>query len=460
MKPRHAAGVVLTIALAAIASARVGEPRRAEANASVATRTPAEAAPRFEDVRAEIERRASEAEVLAEVSSESWGRQTSAATLNLQLAGLTGDWARYESADRFVGLATAAARARGATESRGPLLARAELDYALHRFAKVLVDLEPVTSDALRGGNDELLAQTKALEGATRVALGEYDRGQGLLREAATLDPERSSHRQRLAVALVKTGDFDEAVDIFARAEAAAPAGRGRAWLALQRGLVEMERGRFPVARAHLARASRELPGWWLVDEHLAELDAAEGRHAEAEAALRSLVPRTGDPEHMDALAELVRARGEEKEAAALEARARAVHEARLAKLPEAAAGHAVEHFLRVEHDPARTVALAEKNREVRPDGEASTHLAQAYLCAGRVADARKEIDLVLATRWSSGETFATAAVVFARAGDAARAASMRAAALARNPRAMSDVAWLDARAPLRSEVEHEGARR
>jgi Tfp pilus assembly protein PilF len=97
--------------------------------------------------------------------------------------------------------------------------------------------------------------------------------------------------------------------------------------------------------------------------------------------------------------------------------------------------------------EPARAVAIAEKNRTIRPDGEARTRLAQAYLRAGRSADARAEIDKVIATSWSSGETWATAALVFGACGDAAASTEASAKAKAIDPFASESVAWL-ARAP------------
>ncbi len=449
-KLRRSTGVAI-VAVAAVAvllGARAVASRRAEARAAVSTAarsTSADADPeaRFETVRDRLVARLSEAEVLADATTAAWGRQTSAANYNLQLAGLTADWRYYEAAERFTQRAFDASHARWAGEPRGAALVRGELDYALHRFGRVITDLEPLYAEAALGGNDDLMAQAKALEGATRVALGEYDKGQALLREAVALDPDRSSHAQRLAVALVKTGDFDEALQIFTKAEGFSPNPRGRAWAALQRGLVEMERGRYSVARAHLERASRTFQGFWLVDEHLAELDVAEGKPAEAEARYRSLIERTADPEHMDALAELVRAPAP-AEAKALRARARAVHVERLARFPEAAAGHAVEHYVKFEADVARAVELAEQNRAVRPDGEARAHLAQAYLRAGRVSDASAEMKQVLATRWISAESLATAAVAFRRTGDRPAADAAREKALAHNPHAMADIARLD----------------
>lgn len=433
---------VLALGVAIAGAARAGATHNTKAHVSQEKMAPRES---FDTVRDALVVRASEAEMLAEATPAMWGRDVAAANLDLQLASLTGQWKYYASAERFVTLGLDAAHKRDEDGARGPALVRAELDFALHRFVDVLSDLAPVYAEAARSGDDELLAQAKALEGATRVVLGQYERGQTTLREAIDLDPDRDAHRQRLAVALVKTGDVDQALDIFATAERSAPTERSRAWIALQRGIVEMDRGRLSVARGHLSRARQSFPGYWLVDEHLAELDALEGHTADAKVAYEALVVRTGDPEHMDALAELVRPQDPER-ADALEARAHAVHEERLAQFPEAAAGHAVEHWLHVERDVERAITLAEKNYSVRPDGEARTRLAQAYLRGGRLPAAAAEMRAVLATRWISTEAYATAAVIFRRVGDVVSADAAEAKAIAWNPRAMESVAWLTTR--------------
>jgi hypothetical protein len=65
--------------------------------------------------------------------------------------------------------------------------------------------------------------------------------------------------------------------------------------------------------------------------------------------------------------------------------------------------------------------------------------LAEAYLNVGRVDDARRVIDALLATRWRTADAHAAAARVYARSGDGARAAVERRAALAIDPHALDD---------------------
>ncbi len=249
-----------------------------------------------------------------------------------------------------------------------------------------------------------------------------------LWRRSGALEPS-AGHKQRLALALAKIGREDEARRIFDETESASSAPRSLAWLELQRAKLDREHGRRSDARRHFDNARTLFPGFWQNDEQLAEFDADEGHSEGAAAAYRSLVARTGDPEFMDALARIVAER-DPAEAARLTAESNAIYRRRLEQLPEASYGHALEHFLRMAPDRGRAVAIAEKNRALRPNGEAYTRLAQAYFRAGRLAEARAAIDTVINSPWVSAESYATAAVIDRRAASP-RARAMEQRALA-----------------------------
>ena len=84
--------------------------------------------------------------------------------------------------------------------------------------------------------------------------------------------------------------------------------------------------------------------------------------------------------------------------------------------------------------DPDLVIALAERNRALRPGGEVTLLLAQAYLKADRVADAGQVIDGLLATPWRNVELHATAATVYRALGNGASAALQHEQLLAVNP--------------------------
>lgn len=383
-------------------------------------------------------------EVLADTARGSWSRRAKAASVQMGYAQLTGDYDAYAAADRSLAEAFQVARRSIDDGAVGPLLLKAQLSYELHRMSEALASLDVPEQQATYFHDKKLLSEITSLRGAVTFAMGRYDEGLGMLREAALSDPT-PGHKQRLAIALAKIGEDDEATRLFDETEggtqASARAPRSRAWLELQRALMDLERGRRVEARRRLESACAMFPGAWQTEEHLAELDAEEGRTTEAIAAYRSLVARTSDPEFMDALARLL---PPGDESTALRGRANALYERRLALLPEATYGHALEHFLKMVEDPTRALTLAKKNVELRPDGEARTRLAQALVRSGRIAEARAEMRAVLATRWARAESWATAAVVFRLAGDERAAADAETKAKARNPRAMEEIAWLE----------------
>jgi tetratricopeptide (TPR) repeat protein len=98
-------------------------------------------------------------------------------------------------------------------------------------------------------------------------------------------------------------------------------------------------------ALAHFERANDEMPGWWLIEEHIAEANAQLGNTDRALAMYTDILKRSDDPEFMDAVARIYRDRGNAAEAALWIAKAKAGHAARIALFPEAAAGHAETHI-------------------------------------------------------------------------------------------------------------------
>jgi tetratricopeptide (TPR) repeat protein len=388
--------------------------------------------PSYASTRAELGKQKKLAEVLADAAPGSWSRRAKAAGIELSYAQLTGDYDAYAEADRSLTEAFRAARVSIDDESLGPNLLKAQLDYELHRLRPALDALDLVEAQ----GDGALAPEIASLRGAIRFHLGDYEQGIALLRASVAADPS-PGHAQRLAIALTKIGGEDEASAILDETEKTTTSARGFAWISWQRGKIALERGRRDEARQKLERALVYFPGYWQVEEQLAELDAepSEGRVETAIASYRRLVDTTGDPEFMDALAVLVRER-DPAEAEALVRRSNAIYEDRLVKLPEASYGHALEHYLEMVPDASRAVEIAEKNVALRPNGEARTRLAQAYFRAGRTAEARVEILRVTESAWVSADSYATAAVVL---GDDA----MKARALARSPDAMRKIGWL-----------------
>lgn len=365
--------------------------------------------------------------VIAEPTS--WLDLETVALAWMARADLGGRFADYATAEEALRRAFAIAPA-----GSGPLLVQAELDYTLHRLGNAERHLFRFASRPVPLTFEER-AEVDGMLGDLAFQRGRY-------REAYQIYRNVWGRRQtmhdayRLAQWHWRTGDFVRA-DAFLN-EAQRRAGsdpEAVAWLLIQRGTIDLSRGRYEAARRSFASSAQLVRGWYLAEQHLAEVDALLGRDQDAIARLRRILETTDVPEVRDSLARLLRERGDTAAADEQIALAREAWNRMLGSYPEAAYGHAIDHWVDLESDPARAVQLAEENRNLRPNGEAMTKLARAYLAGGRTADARRTLEDILETEWRTAELHALAADIYWRDGDTRRAASERRAAAAINPR-------------------------
>lgn len=367
----------------------------------------------------------------AEAQPQGWLVLERAADLYLPRARLSGDYSDYERAEAALARAFAIAG-----EGAGPVLTQARLEFTLHRLGRAAARLAETDAWKIRTPADQ--RRIAALRADLAFQQGRY--ADALAGFEAALAAERSlTNLARLAQYRWKTGDFADAEALYREAlgQLRGEGGEEAAWLNLMLGLMDLDRGRYADALVHYRDAEAALSGYWLIDEHIAEVLALQGKTADALALYQDIIARTDNPEFMDAVAAIHLEAGRADEARAMIARARARYEAQLERYPEAAYGHALEHFLEFGDDPARVVELAEANHRTRPNAEAKISLARAYLKAGRTDAARAVIEDALATPWNTADLHATAAEVFTAAGDPARAASERERALALNPDAL-----------------------
>lgn len=436
MKSALFGGVVLVALASAAISLRAPEPPK-----KATEHTQPTSVKTYDTAKTELAAKKKQAETMADAEPGAWSRRAGVAAVTMGYAQLTGDYDAYVDADRALAHAFTIARGQIKDEAVGPNLLKAQLDYELHRLNPALAALAQVETQATYFHDQQQLAEITSLRGAITVQQGKYDEGVALLEKSITLSPT-PAHEQRLAIALAKIGKAEEADRIFANTATKTDAPRSLAWIELQRGKLALEHGKREAGRRHLENALTLLPGWWQPAEHLAELDVAEGHRDRAVAAYRGLVLQTYDPEFMDALAALV-ADEDPAEAKGLTERSNAIYEERLVKLPEASYGHALEHFLEFSVDAKRAVDLAQKNVALRPNGEARTRLAQAFIRAGRIAEARAEIGKVTSSQWVSAESFATAAIAARLAHDETAATKLEAQAKAINEHVLDELDWL-----------------
>jgi len=300
----------------------------------------------------------------------------------LQRARLTGSYDDYARANQAVDAAFAIA-----PEGAGPFLTRASLNYSLHRLDRVEPDLARAEGAVLV--DDGTRARILGMRAGLQLQQGRAADAAALYRQALDLD-RPPSLLSALAIAQGRQGDYTAAETTLLEAAAAyhGASVEPLAWIALHRGIFDLDRDNLDQALVHYDEALAIMPGWWLAQEHVAEIDVLQGRGDQAVAMYQDIVDRTGLPEFMDAIAGVRQDQGDDESAQAWRARARQAYERQLALFPEAAAGHALQHYLDAGDAPETAVQLAEANAEIRPNAQALGLLAQAYASAGRDQDA------------------------------------------------------------------------
>ena len=200
-----------------------------------------------------------------------------------------------------------------AIQDVGPLadlyLLKASVDLRLHRLDAADRDLAALSRFA---GN----AQIVAMKASLAFQRGEYAAAQAGYRRAIETNPTWDN-LARLAYWEAKFGDPELADRLYeqAQAEVSADDKRSYAWVALERGLLEFNRGRYARATTHYEQAAKAYSGYWLVDEHLAELLGAERKFDQAVALYERVIARAPRPEFQQALGDLLRVMGRDAQA-------------------------------------------------------------------------------------------------------------------------------------------------
>jgi len=353
------------------------------------------------------------------------------ASLRIQRAQLTG------SLEDMTGAQTAidAAFAHAGSNAFGPHWERIAFNFYVHRLGALEPDLKALEAAAV-GPNLLDRAGIAGWRADVLFYTGHYDEAFAAYRQ---LEREQSLYDNllRLSTWYWRTGDFEKAGQYLNEAEwlISGPALQQRGWFELQRGLIAFDQGKWDEASKHFAFAHEKFPGHFPIEGKLAKMQALNGDLPGALKRYIALADSSGHPDMMDAVAGVYRAMGDRANSEAWAAKAGAQWERRLAAIPEAAWGHAIDHYLTF-GNPARALELARLNAAQRPFGEPLTQLAAAQLASGQPDAALKTIQPVLASKWKSAQSYLVAADAWSMLGRKDDADAARKQALAINPRA------------------------
>ena len=307
-------------------------------------------------------------------------------------------------------------------------LLKANLAFKLHRLDCVRAAL--AAAPRVRESREArmLAADLAFQEGRYDAAREGYEQ---LLEEERSWDA-----LARLAHFLFKMGDASGAERLYEEAQDSLTAKQMRpfAWLETQRGLMDFQRGRLAEAERRYLSADRAYPGYWLVQEHIAELWGAQGRYADAIASLESIVEAVDRPDLEQALGELCELAGRAEEAEAWKEKALAAY------LRSAQAGethyyhHLVDYYADVAEEGADATYWAVKDVQLRENFSTQSALAWALYRAGRLNEAVQWIDRALDSGACAAKLYHQAAQIHAAVGDPEKSASLRSLAGQINP--------------------------
>lgn len=236
-------------------------------------------------------------------NAHSWPHFEQLALAYLDRARLSGEFTDYQKADNAIQQAFDISGTHA-----GPYLTRAYIHLALHRTDSALNDLNQVKNMLLV--QRETALAVEGLVGDALIQLGETE---AALEKFELTEKQNPSFKTaaRLSQALALNGNYPLAGHWLSIGEkrVSSQSAYLSAWLELQHGILALEQDLLDEAYEHFSKADQTFPGYWLIEEHLAEVDALSGRTALAEDRYRAIVDRAPIPQMKLALADVLDSR-------------------------------------------------------------------------------------------------------------------------------------------------------
>jgi tetratricopeptide (TPR) repeat protein len=293
----------------------------------------------------------------------------------------------------------------------GPYLLKANLNFKLHRLLQADQDIAALS----RFAGD---ARIVALKAGIDFQRGRYQAAKMGYLSAVEKNPTWDN-LARLAYWEAKFGDPDLADALFRQAEndISVKEMRSFAWVELQRGLLDLNRGRYDDAMAHYQKAGKAYSGYWLVDEHMAELLGATRKFEAAASLYAAVVARSPLPELHQRLGDLYVFMGKPDQAKPWHDKALAGYLDSVARGEVNTYHHLAGFYADARGDGAEAVKWAEKDAALRPNFATQDALAWALYRAGRFEGARKVSREALSSGVKDAHLFFHAAMIHLAAG-------------------------------------------
>lgn len=284
---------------------------------------------------------------------------------------------------------------------------KANLDFKLHRLAAVKDDIKNSRSLGESPQARILFADIAFQEGRHDDAKGEYE---NLIKEDLTWD-----NLCRLAYFHFKTGDIERAEQLYVEAEDELTAKEMRhyAWVELQRGILDLRQGRYEDALAHYETAGKAYSGYWLVDDHKAEVLAAQGKTDEAVALYESVVERVPRADFQQVLGELYEFSNQPDKAEACYEKAFEGYMESVERGDVHYFHHLTDFYADIRKDGAEAVKWARKDIEFRKNYSTLAALAWALYRDGKFSEALETMQESLASGAKDAHLFSQAAKIY-----------------------------------------------
>jgi len=321
-------------------------------------------------------------------------------------ASLTGSFAEFEVTETAI---------NNAIRRIGPwadlCFLKASLDFKFHRLPNTKQDLEMVRCLADSPQGKVLKADIALQEGRYQDARTGYER--------AIEDNRTWDNLVRLAYFDTKMGDEASAEQLYVEAEdeITAKEMRSYAWVELQRGLLDLSHGRYEETRVHYNRANEAYSGYWLIDEHVAELLGAQGKYEDAVALYKEVIVRVPKPELQQAIGELYALMGNPDKGQSWYEKALAGYLESVQHGDVHYYHHLADFYADAREDGKEAVKWAQKDLELRQNFATQAAMAWAYYRNGQFTDALDLMNKALSSGVRDARLFREAAMIHMAAG-------------------------------------------